>query len=216
MEERRVVFKAWQLPLIVAAIAVPIVGATYAGGPPAGLGAAFIAASAIVFLAARAKPSAPIESPGSQAGTLLVIACTAADRPEALAPILDAVGDLDAAAQPRVLVVAPAATGRLASWTSDLAAGRLAAADRLVVTLAGLAASGIDARSSIGDPDPGMAIEDAIRTTPAELVLILSEAGDARASAAAREASRRSPVPLRHVELAAQRPDPALGGERLR
>ncbi len=193
--------KAWQAPLAVVLITVPIIAATVFGGAPAGLGAAFLAAAALVTFAVRAKPSDPIEPPGAGVGRLLVIAGVAADGPAALGPVLDCIGNLAGPGEPEVLVVAPASSGRLANWTSDLRPGQVAAAERLVLTLAGLAAAGVDARSRVGDPDPTLAIEDAIRTWPAEKVLILSEAGDDRLAAAARDAMKRATIPVRHVEL---------------
>ncbi len=193
-----VLTKAWQLPLAVTVLTVPIIGATFLGGPPAGLGAAFLAASGVVLLAARARPEEPIEGSGSGAGRLLVVACTTIDDPHAIGSITAAAEELSDS-QAEILVVAPAFTGRLASWTSDLHAGRLAAAERLVVTLAGLAAAGLDARSRVGDSDPILATEDAIRSWPAEMIVFFTERDDERSARAAREVIRRATVPVRHV-----------------
>jgi hypothetical protein len=192
-----VLTKAWQLPVAVTVLTVPIIAATFLGGPPAGLGAAFLAASGVVFLAARARPEEPIEGSGSGTGRLLVVACCAIDDPFAVNAITAAAAELSA--PPEILVVAPASIGKLASWTSDLHAGRLAAADRLVVTLAGLAAAGLDARSRVGDSDPTLATEDAIRSWPAEMIVFFTDREDERAARAARDVNRRATVPVRHV-----------------
>ncbi len=91
--------------------------------------------------------------------------------------------------------------GRLASWTSDLQAGRLAAAERLVVALANLAAAGLDARSRVGDSDPILATEDAVRSWPAEMIVFFTDRDDERGARAARDVSRRATVPVRHVVI---------------
>jgi hypothetical protein len=196
--KRGVLTKAWQLPVAVTVLTVPIIAATFFGGPPAGLGAAFLAASGVVFLAARARPEEPIEGSGSGTGRLLVVAASAVDDPFAIGAITAAAAELSSA-PPEILVVAPASIGKLASWTSDLHAGRLAAADRLVVTLAGLAAAGLDARSRVGDSDPTLATEDAIRSWPAEMIVFFTDREDERAARAARDVTRRATVPVRHV-----------------
>ncbi|MDX6638094.1 MAG: hypothetical protein QOJ01_1605 [Solirubrobacterales bacterium] len=198
--ERGILSKAWHLPLAVSVLTVPIIAATFLGGPPAGLGAAFLAASGVVILAARARPEEPIEGSGPGAGRLLVLACSPVDEPSAVAPITAAARELSSSA-PEILVVSPASTSRLAGWTSDLHAGRLAAADRLVLTLAGLAAAGLDARSRVGDADPVLATEDAIRSWPAEMIVFFTDRDDERGARAARDVSRRATIPVRHVVL---------------
>jgi hypothetical protein len=198
--DRGPAIKAWQLPLAVAAIALPVIGATLAGGPAAGLGASFLVAATIVFIAVRMRPDEPIGGRGAQPSRLLVVACTAIDGPAALRPVLDQVARLGAD-DAQVMVVAPSYTGRLASWTSDLQPGRVAAAERLVITLAGLAAAGVDARSRVGDEDPVLATEDADREWPAGQILFVTDAGDERAAQAAAEVGRRARVPVRHVAL---------------
>jgi hypothetical protein len=184
----------------VVAISVWIVGATMLGGPPAGMAASFVSAATIVILAARARPDTSIEADPGPGNRILVIACTPLDRPEALESIVTLAQVSDPAGA-QALIVAPAAMGRVASWTSDLAAGRVAAAERLVVALAGLAAAGVDAIGRVGDTDPLMATEDALRTWPAGKVLFIHDFADERAAAAAAEVSRRAMVPVRVVAL---------------
>src|SRR5436190_2070775 len=105
--------KPWHLPIAVAGIAVPIIGATMLGGAPAGLGAAFAVAATIVFLAVRATPREPIEvaGGGGDHARLLVIARTVLDEPyaaESIAAAADELGD-GRPGEAEVLVVAPAA-----------------------------------------------------------------------------------------------------------
>jgi hypothetical protein len=72
----------------------------------------------------------------------------------------------------RVLVVCPALNSKLRHWVSDEDRARLAAQDRLDASLEAMRRVGIDARGEIGDSDPLLAIEDAIRTfAPDELII---------------------------------------------
>ena len=78
----------------------------------------------------------------------------------------------------RFFVVCPALNTRVKTWTSDEDPARAAAQDRLDATLARLAGVGIDARGEVGDGDPLVAIEDAVRTFhPDEIVISTHPAG---------------------------------------
>jgi hypothetical protein len=198
-------FKAWHLPIAVAGIAIPIVGATMLGGPPAGLGASFLVAATIVYLAARASPREPIEvASADRAGArVLVVACTGVDEPLAAEAVAEAAEEAGAEdpSDADVLVVAPASGSRLGHWLSDLGPARLGAQERLAVSLATLAAAGIGARGRVGDPDPTIATEDTLRTFAATSILFVTELDDERAERAAADVRDRASVPLRHVAL---------------
>jgi hypothetical protein len=73
-----------------------------------------------------------------------------------------------------VLVVCPALVGRARLWTSDLGAGIDEARDRLGTSLAALAAYGLEAEGMVGDAQPLLAIEDALRAFPADRILVLT------------------------------------------
>jgi hypothetical protein len=73
-----------------------------------------------------------------------------------------------------VLVVAPALNGRVAFWSSDEDRARRAAAQRLARSLEALAAAGVAASGHVGDPNPLLAIEDALRTFPAEEIVVVT------------------------------------------
>lgn len=200
------VLRPWHLPVAVAGIAVPIVAATLMGGPPGGLAAAFVVAATIVILAVRASPRGPIEvaRDGRTATRMLVLACTAIDTPAAVAAVATAAracgADLEDAATD-ILVVAPATGSRLAHWLSDLEPARLAAQERLAVSLAAMAAGGLDARGRVGDPDSVVAVEDTLRTFPASQVLFVSDVDDEHAHAAAAEVRERLSLPVRDLAL---------------
>src|SRR5205807_10127326 len=79
---------------------------------------------------------------------------------------------LRAAGGAEVLVVAPALNGRLAHWSSDEDRARRVAAARLERCLADLRARGIQATGRVGDADPLLAIDDALRTFGADEIVV--------------------------------------------
>ena len=70
------------------------------------------------------------------------------------------------------LVVCPALASRLSYWLSDVDGARAKAARRLADSLAALAALGIQSEGRVGDPDPVQAIQDALRTFPADEIIV--------------------------------------------
>jgi hypothetical protein len=71
-----------------------------------------------------------------------------------------------------VLVVCPALNSQLRTWTSDEDGARDAAQARLDASLIALGDVGVAARGEIGDGDPLQALEDALRTFPADEIVI--------------------------------------------
>lgn len=70
------------------------------------------------------------------------------------------------------MVVCPALVARIRHWLSDVDRAREQATDRLVASLAALTTDGVRASGQIGDSDPVQAIEDALRTFPADELVI--------------------------------------------
>jgi GABA permease len=78
----------------------------------------------------------------------------------------------------RVLVVTPALNSPLRHWVSDEDDARASAQARLDESLASMRAAGVDAAGEVGDGDPTLAIEDAVRTfQPDELIISTHPAG---------------------------------------
>lgn len=72
-----------------------------------------------------------------------------------------------------VFVITPALAGsRAAHWASDIDAGIELARERLERSLAAIEGLGLPAQGEIGDSDPELAIEDALRVFAADEVLI--------------------------------------------
>jgi len=86
--------------------------------------------------------------------------------------LLQTIGDLALAEKTEFFVVCPALNSRLKTWTSDEDGARAEAQKRLDESLERLASVGIEARGSIGDLDPLVAIEDAVRTFHPDEILL--------------------------------------------
>jgi hypothetical protein len=186
---------AWKLPLIVAAIAVPIVAAFAVAGPGLGFAVGALVAVAILVVAARQQPrGAIVSSPAEDTRRhLLVVVSRPVEDAVAVRAIADrAVARGDEAAAD-VLVLAPVRIGFLDRWASDLEPARRAAQRNLVISVASLAKVGVSAEARVGDEDLVQAVEDQLRSFPAtEVVLATGEAGvDPAGEAAAGELESR-------------------------
>lgn len=102
---------------------------------------------------------------------LLVVAGEALDADPA--PVRDVV-ELRRRTGLEVLVVAPASAGWLERWTSDDRPWRAAEA-RLRRCLDELRAGGVAAEGLVGDGDPQLAIEDALRLFDADEVIVAAD-----------------------------------------
>lgn len=199
-------FRAWALPLIVAALAVPITAAFIFGGPPAGLAAGALAVFVLLWVAARARFDVEIEvapAPGDRYRLLVVALRDVTDTGDAEALAAAAGQGASAtglaAERPEVLVLAPALNTRLSHWASDLGRAREDAQRRLAVSIAALSGAGADARGRVGDSEPLVAVEDTLRSFPAQEVAFVL-AGTPDEAALLREVRRRLDRPVRALD----------------
>ena len=199
---------AWKLPLIVAAITVPIVAAFAlgfaigVGGSGMGLAAAALVATTIVVIAARQRPRGPIESAAASDTRrhVLLVSTLPVEEPGAVAQISRA-AELQGPADVDVLVLAPARIRFLDRWASDVEPAREAAQKNLVATVAALAKTGVEAEARVGDEDVVQAVEDQLQTYPATDVVLVSAGAAAADEEASAELSRRLDAEFRHVVL---------------
>ncbi len=200
--------KPWLLPLIVLAIAVPIVAAFEFTGPGGGLAVGAIAAGTILVLAARARFDEPIEvaSARDDRFTMLVVVTAPLEDPG----LAGAIGEIAAAGagstrpgaerKPEVLVLAPATNSAVAHWLSDLRKARFDAQRRLTLSLATLATIDVEARGEVGDSDTVQAVEDTLRSFPAQEVVFVTRRGG---QGDVGEVRRRLDRPVRVLEAPA-------------
>jgi hypothetical protein len=204
--------RPWTLPLIVLAIAVPIVVAFRFGGPPGGLAVGAAAVAVILVLAARARFDEPIEvasAPADRFAMLVVLETPLEDPLQAGA--IEEIATAGAKAtrsgtdrRPEVLLLAPATNTAVAHWLSDLRQARFDAQRRLTLSMATLASADIDARGAVGDSDPVQAVEDTLRTFGAQEVVFVTPPGDGKDIEQVR---RRLDRPVRVLEAAQPAPD---------
>jgi hypothetical protein len=192
----------WKLPLVVAAIAVPIVAAFYVAGPGLGVAAGALVAVAILVVAARQRPLGPIGPAvsASEPSRLLVVVSRPVEEPAAIRMIAAAAAVNGAG---EVLVLSPARIGFLDRWASDVEGARRQAQQRLVITVASLAKAGVVAEARVGDEDLVQAVEDQLQTFAAtEVILAAAPAGeDPEADAAAAELEQRLRARFRRLAV---------------
>jgi hypothetical protein len=181
-----------------------IVIATAVGGRWWGIGV-FVALTVLVLIwffrrEAREQPpaTAPRHRGADDERRILVVANeTVAGR-----ALRKAVEDAAEGYRSNVLVVSPALNSPLKHWVSDEDQARAAAEERLRRSVAELERLGISARGEVGDADPVQAIEDALRTFGAD-VIVISTHPEGRSNWLERgvvtSARERFAVPITHV-----------------
>jgi hypothetical protein len=187
---------AWKLPLIVAALVLPIVAGFMAAGPALGVAVGAFAVLALLVVAARMRPRGPIGEPpreDARRRVLLVATCPVED-PAAVRRVAADARLRDGTEPAQVRVLAPASIGFLDRWASDVEDARRDAQECLVATVAALAKAGVEAEARVGDEDVVQAVEDQLGSYPAtEVVLVSDGKGDAPAAAAAELRDRLRP-----------------------
>jgi hypothetical protein len=181
-----------------------IVLATALGGRWWGIGV-FVALTVLVLIwffrhEAREQPpaAAPAHRGAEDERRVLVVANeTVVGR-----ALREAVESAAEGGRANVLVVSPALNSPLKHWTSDEDQARAVAEERLQRSVAELERLGISARGEVGDADPLQAIEDALRTFGAD-VIVISTHPEGRSNWLERgvvtSARERFAVPITHV-----------------
>jgi nucleotide-binding universal stress UspA family protein len=194
-------FRPLAIPLLIAAIAVPVAAAMALSGTQlgAGLGMAVgaLAATSLIVFAARSKPTRRVEvAESADAGhRVLVVAVT-----EATAESAERIAEL-AGSPSDVRVVVPVASQRLDRWLSAEDEARHEAEARLARAAGTLVAAGLPVSGSIGDPDPAQALEDELRDFSADEVILLTDENEDPLG----KVEARLGLPLRRVTLANRR-----------
>jgi hypothetical protein len=187
-------FRPFAIPLIIAAICVPIVAAMSAAGTfGAGLGMAVgaLAATSLIVFAARAGPDRRLEvAEAEDAGHRVLVVAVA----EATAESAQRIADL-AGSTTDVRVVVPVPSHRLDRWLSAEDDARREAEGRLARSAGALVAAGLPVSGSVGDHDPAQALEDELHGFAADEVVLLTANGKDPLA----KVERRLGLPLRRV-----------------
>jgi len=199
MGEGDFTFKPWMLPLVVMALTVPITVGMLTEGPGLGLALGGLAVASLIVIAVRMSPYEPIEVAASEDGCrhVLIVAGEAVDEPGAVEGVLDAIDRADSREPDDVLVLAPAQSSFLDRWATDVRAARREAQRKLVLSVAALAAARLEARGRVGDSDLVQATEDALRSFPADEVILV---GGRDSEQLVAELGARLRVPLTRVD----------------
>lgn len=186
------------IPVIIAALAVPIIGALLLGtltnlGIGIGLAVGAGAVLALVVVAARAQPDGPIAVAARRdAERRVLVVATAEITPEAAATIAESAGDAD-----DVRVLVPVGGRQIDRWTSATDSAREAAQDELARSAGALVAAGLPVSGALGDGDPAQALEDELAGYPADRAIVV--AGAAEADPISAETAARLSIPLERV-----------------
>lgn len=193
---------AWKLPVIVAALAVPIVAAFAFGGAAAGVAAGALVTAALLVIAAQQKPRGPIGGPVGESAErkVLLVVARRVDEPAEVREVAAAAGLGPEEDEASVLVLSPVRTRFLDRWASDVEGARRSAQEDLVATVAALAKAGIAAEARVGDEDVVQAVEDQLGSFAASEVVLVSGGGE-DAEAGAAELEERLRPAFRHVVL---------------
>jgi ABC-type transport system involved in cytochrome bd biosynthesis fused ATPase/permease subunit len=181
---------AWKIPLVVAAIAVPIAVSFLTIGPALGMALGALAAVAIVVIAASQKPRGTIG--GDEGGDVRRVLVVVGDPLEDVAAVEEVAAVVRTDGASEVMVLAPARIGFLDRWASDVEAARRDAQQRLVISVASLATAGVEAEARVGDEDVVQAVEDQLGSFPASQVILVSAGGEEDQAAAAAASELRS------------------------
>jgi hypothetical protein len=102
-----------------------------------------------------------------------------------------------------ILVVTPAlASSRAAHWSSDVDEAIELARQRLELSLQAIQEAGLSARGQVGDSEPNVAIEDALRQFPADEIVISTHPPDRSRwleDGVVERARREIELPITHV-----------------
>jgi hypothetical protein len=202
--------KPWLLPLIVIALVVPGSVGFIVAGPGLGLAIGALAVGIVLMVAAMKRPDEPIEvaDAADRRRRVLLVAIEPVDQPQAVESVL-AAAHVSGEDPAEVLVLAPALNTPLEQWASDVGRSRLDAQRKLVLTIGALATANVEARGSVGDPDPLQAVEDTLRQFAADEVLVGLPSGEGGAGARSLMAELRRRLDLPVYPIAEDSPLPS-------
>jgi hypothetical protein len=187
---------SWLVPFLILAVAAAVAGGmALSGTAGAGVGLAVGAAAVagLVVFAARQKPRDQVEVATSKPGHRVLVLAIDEATPAAAERLVAIAGDaVD------VRLVVPLPSRRIDRWLSADDPARAEAQRMLAHSAGALTAAGLPVSGSVGDADPGQALEDALRGYAADEVVVLgANGGDSLA-----EVEGRLGLPLRRVTTA--------------
>ncbi len=168
--------EAFRLVVVTVGAFAAIAVAAALGGAWLGLLVwAVLTAAAVTFYLVRRRgtreiPTAPAHVGGVDERQVLVV-LDGAVADEATARAIE---QASAGYRTRALVLSPARVSPIDQWTSAVDGARALAQDYLDDSLTRLRHAGIDARGEVADDDPLRAIEDALHTFGADVIVVVA------------------------------------------
>ncbi len=190
------VVAAWKLPLIVAALAVAIVGAFYVGGPGLGLAIGALCAAAVLVMAVVHPPRPPIVPRVATDGRERLLLIVGDPDAEAILTAA-ALAAAECEGGLEILVLVPLVKTFLERWSEDIDPARRRAQARIAQAMAVLRRAGAAAGARIGDEDPVQSVCDCVAGYPANRVTLIGHGS--RSEKVATELAARLTVPFMHL-----------------
>jgi hypothetical protein len=203
---------AFRFTLIVAVLVAPVVIAAIAFSTGAALvvgGGVIVGVVIGLFVIERDEPAEKMllgrSRPDDRTRRILVLA----NETLAGTALRGEIANRMAGGDAEVFVVCPALNvSKIKHWVSDEDGARREAQERLEAMISRLEHEGVQVRGDIGDADPVLAMEDALRLFPADEVII-STHPPGRSNWLEREVVERSrerfPIPVSHVVVDLER-----------
>ena len=174
-------FPSWALPLIVVGLVVPPFLGFALGGAAAGTAAGAATVALVIVIASRLRTREPISLARRSAPQtpLLVVALAPIEEgatANELATLAEAARvDLedDGRGGAEILVLSPVRPTLVQRWLSDEEPGRVAASERLALSIATLTVAGSHAEGRVVSEDPVQALEDAAAEHGARRVAVV-------------------------------------------
>jgi hypothetical protein len=170
---------AFRMVMTIGAGAAAVIALSLLAGPEFGVVLAAALVGVGIGMAWRTsrgsqRPKAEIARGGSETHRVLVVANETVGGRALLTEIEYRCRGRDS----EILVVTPAITSAVKHWLSDVDEAIEAAEARRAASVRAIEALGLRARGEVGDSDPNVAIEDALRTFPAHEVIISTHPPD--------------------------------------
>lgn len=190
------VLAAWKLPLIVAAIALAIVGGFYVGGPGLGLAVGALAASSVLIMAIVDPPRPAIVPRAAADGRdRLLLLVQDPDAEAMLTAAALAAADCEGGLE--ILILVPLVKTFVERWSEEVGPARRRAQRRLEHAMAVLRRAGAAAEGRIGDESAVQAVIDTVTSYPASRVTLIG--ASSRSEKVAAELATRLTVPFMHL-----------------
>lgn len=165
------------LPLLAAALLVPVVAGFALGGPALGFLLGGLSAAVLIFIAARSRPRDPIAPGAVEAGDpVLAVAIAPIEQGHVVREIAEVAAR--SSKPPRVLVLAPVEPSAPQRWLSLRGTTRDDAQAKLDLAIERLEALSCEVDGEIVDEDPARAVADQAAVHGAAAIVFVVPEGD--------------------------------------